>query len=101
RGAAAGGQIGRGDVMATGASTMVPPNPEQQAMLAQLSAAPAGARFDRLYASQQIQAHQMTIAMTQAYAQGGPNPALRNYAQQALPALQMHLQQAERLPGAM
>ena len=80
---------------------MVPPNPEQQAMLAQLSAAPAGARFDRLYASQQIQAHQMTIAMTQAYAQGGPNPALRNYAQQALPALQMHLQQAERLPGAM
>ncbi|MGT2484976.1 DUF4142 domain-containing protein [Methylobacterium oryzae CBMB20] len=101
RGAAAGGQIGRGDLAATGASTIVPPNPEQQAMLAQLSAAPAGARFDRLYASQQIQAHQMSIAMTQAYAQGGPNPALRNYAQQALPALQMHLQQAERLPGAM
>jgi predicted outer membrane protein len=43
----------------------------------------------------------MSIAMTQAYAQGGPNPALRNYAQQALPALQMHLQMAQRLPGAM
>jgi predicted outer membrane protein len=101
RGAAAGGQIGRGDVMATGASTMVQPSPEQQAMLAELSATPAGSRFDRLYATQQIQAHQMSIAMTQAYAQGGPNPALRNYAQQALPALQMHYAQAQRLPGAM
>ena len=101
RGAAAGSQIGRGEVMATGASTIVPPGPEQQAMLSELSAAPAGARFDRLYATQQIQAHQMSIAMTQAYAQGGPNPALRNYAQQALPALQMHLQMAQRLPGAM
>ncbi|MBP1183243.1 DUF4142 domain-containing protein [Methylobacterium sp. PvR107] len=100
-GAAAGGRIARGDVAATGASTIVPPSPEQQAMLSELSAAPAGARFDRLYTAQQIQAHQMSIAMTQAYAQGGPNPALRNYAQQALPALQMHLQEAQRLPGAM
>ena len=39
--------------------------------------------------------------LDQAYAQGGPNPALRNYAQQALPALQMHYNQAQRLPGAM
>lgn len=100
-GAAAGSRLGRGDAMATGASTVVPPSPEQQAMLAELSATPAGPRFDRLYASQQIQAHQMTIAMTQAYAQGGPNPALRNYAQQALPALQMHYDHAQRLPGAM
>ncbi|MHC2105906.1 DUF4142 domain-containing protein [Methylobacterium sp.] len=100
-GAAAGSRLGRGDAMATGASTVVPPSPEQQAMLAELSATPAGPRFDRLYASQQIQAHQMSIAMTQAYAQGGPNPALRNYAQQALPALQMHFDHAQRLPGAM
>ena len=100
-GAMAGGRMGRGDAGVTGASTVVPPNPEQQAMLAELSATPAGPRFDRLYASQQLQAHQMTIAMTQAYAQGGPNPALRNYAQQALPALQMHYDHAQRLPGAM
>jgi predicted outer membrane protein len=100
-GAAVGSRVGRGDVAATGAGTLVPPSPEQQAMLAELSAAPAGPRFDRLYANQQLQAHQMSIAMTQAYAQSGPNPALRNYAQQALPALQMHFQQAQRLPGAM
>jgi predicted outer membrane protein len=100
-GAQAGSRLGRGDATATGASTLVPPNPQQQAMLAELSATPAGPRFDRLYVSQQIQAHQMSIAMTQAYAQGGPNPALRNYAQQALPALQMHYDHAQRLPGAM
>lgn len=100
-GAAAGGRLGGGDMMATGASTIVQPGPQQQAMLAELSATPPGARFDRLYASQQIQAHQMAISMTQAYAQGGPNPALRNYAQQALPALEMHYNQAQRLPGAM
>ncbi|MDP4003236.1 DUF4142 domain-containing protein [Methylobacterium sp. NEAU K] len=100
-GAAAGSRIGRGDAMSTGAATIVPPSPEQQAMLAELSATPPGPRFDRLYATQQIQAHRMTIAMTQGYAQGGPNPALRNYAQQALPALQMHYDQAQRLPGAM
>ncbi|MDP4024304.1 DUF4142 domain-containing protein [Methylobacterium sp. NEAU 140] len=102
RGAAAGSRVvagGMADV--TGGATIVAPSPEQQAMLAQLSSTPAGPRFDRLYAQQQIQSHQMAIAMTQAYAQGGPNPALRGYAQQALPALQMHYSEAQRLPGAM
>ncbi len=50
-----------------------PPNQQQQAMLAELSATPAGPRFDRLYVSQQVQSHQMAIGMTQAYAQNGPN----------------------------
>lgn len=100
-GAAAGSRLGRGDVVGTGASTVVPPSPEQQAMLSELSATPAGARFDRLYVSQQAQAHQMTIAMTQAYAQGGSNPALRTYAQQVLPTLQMHYGALQRLPGAI
>ncbi|MCJ2018454.1 DUF4142 domain-containing protein [Methylobacterium sp. E-065] len=98
-GAAAGGRVGS-DMMATGASTLVQPSPQQQAMLSELSATPSGPRFDRLYATQQIEAHQMAIGMTQAYAQGGPNPALRNYAQQALPALQMHYDHAQRLAGA-
>ena len=99
RGAAAGSRIGRADVDVT-ASTVVQPNPEQQAMLAELSATPAGPQFDRLYVSQQLKAHQMAIGMTQAYAQTGPNPALRTYAQQALPVYQMHYEQAQRLPGA-
>ncbi len=88
RGAAAGSRMGRMET--TGSGTMVPPNAQQQAMLAELSAAPAGQRFDRLYVSQQVKSHQMAIGMTQAYAQSGPNPALRTYAQQVLPSLQEH-----------
>lgn len=99
RGAAVGGRMGGMDVDTT-AGTMVQPSPEQQAMLAELSAAPAGPRFDRLYVSQQLKSHQMAIGMTQAYASSGPNPALRAYAQQALPVYQHHYQEAQRLPGA-
>ncbi|MGU3536256.1 DUF4142 domain-containing protein [Methylobacterium sp. A54F] len=98
RGAAAGSRIATGgDVDMTAGTTIVQPNPQQQAMLAELSATPPGARFDRLYVQQQLQAHQMTIGMTQAYAQGGPNPALRTYAQQALPVLEQHYTMAQRL----
>ncbi|MCJ2079272.1 DUF4142 domain-containing protein [Methylobacterium sp. E-016] len=100
RGAAAGSRLGNADVDQTAGTTVVQPSPEQQAMLAELSATPAGPRFDRLYVSQQVQAHRMTIGMTEAYASSGPNPALRTYAQQALPVLQHHYGMAQRLPGA-
>lgn len=101
RGAAAGSRIGRSgmDVDETAGSTLVAPSPEQQAMLSELSATPAGARFDRLYVSQQVRSHQMAISMTQAYASTGPNPALRTYAQQALPVYESHYRAAQRLPG--
>ncbi|WP_342153144.1 DUF4142 domain-containing protein [Methylorubrum sp. SB2] len=75
-------------------------NPQQQQMLAELSAAPAGPQFDRLYGRQQVMSHQMSLQMHQSYAQSGPNPALRNYAQQAVPVLQEHYTMAQRLPGA-
>jgi len=100
RGAARGAAAFNGDVDATAGTTVVQPNPQQQQMLAELAATPAGAGFDRLYGRQQVQSHQMNISMHQAYAQGGPNPALRNYAQQALPVLQEHYDHAQRLPGA-
>lgn len=100
RGAAAGSRLGRMDIDETAGTTVVQPSPEQQQMLAELSATPAGPRFDRLYARQQIQSHQMVIGMTQAYASSGPNPALRNYAEQSLPVLQQHYAMAQRLPGA-
>jgi len=99
QGAATGSRLG--GVEATGATSMVPPNQQQQAMLAELSATPAGPRFDRLYVQQQVQSHQMAIGMTQAYAQSGPNPALRTYAQQVLPSLQEHYSMLQRMPGAM
>lgn len=89
-----------GDVEDTAGVSMAPPSPQQQAMLEQLRAAPAGARFDSLYGQFQVQSHQMAVAEYQAYATGGANPALRNYANQALPGLQQHLADAQRLPGA-
>ncbi|WP_187371307.1 DUF4142 domain-containing protein [Methylobacterium oryzihabitans] len=89
-----------GDVTTTAATQVVPLSPEQQAMLNELAAAPAGPRFDQTYGQMQVQSHRMTVASYQAYAQTGPNPALRAYAEQALPVMQQHLAQAERLPGA-
>jgi predicted outer membrane protein len=47
----------------------------------------------------QIQAHHEAVALFASYAQGGSNPAMRDFAQQALPSLQHHLGMAQRLPG--
>jgi predicted outer membrane protein len=98
-GFAAGAQRGA-DVGATAGVGLAPLGPEQQAMIDELRAAPAGAPFDRLYGQFQLQGHQKAVAQYQAYAQGGANPGLRNYANQALPTLQHHLAMAQRLPGA-
>lgn len=102
RGATAGSRLGDAgyDVDETAGTTVVQPGPEQRQMLAELSSTPAGARFDRVYARQQVQAHETSLGMTQAYAATGPNPALRTYAQQALPVLQQHYRMAQGLPGA-
>ena len=98
RGAATGAMVG--DVDTTAGTTLVQPNPQQQAMLAELSQTPAGPRFDRLYGSMQVKSHEMALGMYQSYASNGPNPALRAHAQQALPVLEHHYQEARRLPGA-
>ncbi|MCJ2080282.1 DUF4142 domain-containing protein [Methylobacterium sp. J-090] len=98
RGAAAGSMMG--DVDTTAGTTLVQPNPQQQAMLAELSQTPSGQRFDRLYGSMQVKSHEMAIGMYQSYASNGPNPALRAHVQQALPVLEHHYQMAQRLPGA-
>lgn len=105
-GAARGARMGAnavdfdGDVTTTAATRAIPLSPQQQAMLAELADTPAGPAFDRTYARMQVQAHAMTVSNYQAYAQSGPNPALRAYVQQALPVMQQHLAQAQRLPGA-
>ncbi|MBV1796949.1 DUF4142 domain-containing protein [Siccirubricoccus sp. G192] len=67
-----------------------------QAMVQQLQGA-QGAQFDRLYAQQQVQAHQMAVDMFRNYGQSGDNAALKQWASQTLPTLQQHLQQAQQL----
>lgn len=74
-------------------------DPQHQTMLNDLTAA-QGPEFDRRYAIQQVVARQQAIAMLQNYAQTGDNPALRQFAQQTLPAAQAGLRLAQTLPGA-
>src|SRR4051795_3977132 len=67
-------------------------------MLNQLASA-SGRTFDALYGQMQVMAHREAVAMFGAYAQGGLDPAMRAFAQQVLPSLQMHLAMAQRLTG--
>ena len=62
---------------------------------AQLSA--AGPNFDVAFRDAQITAHQGALGLMQNYAASGDVPALRTAAQQAIPAIQMHLAQAQGL----
>jgi predicted outer membrane protein len=102
-GAVVGGAVGATAGSATGgmaAAGGVTLDARHAAMLNQLASVPPGPQFDATYGAMQVQAHQEAVAMFAAYAQGGANPAMRSFAQQALPALQHHLAMASRLPGA-
>jgi putative membrane protein len=93
--------------MATAAlsARLQPPVPAllapQQAALDQLRASGTGASFDLAFQQAQIQAHQGALTLFQNYAASGDVPALRNAAGQAIPTIQMHLQQAQMLQVAV
>ena len=74
--------------------------PPQQAMLDQLRAAGTGPSFDMAFQQAQISAHQQALTLHQNYAASGDNPALKTVASQAVPVIQMHLQQAQMLQTA-
>jgi putative membrane protein len=85
---------------ATSAGLAPPPPtllPADQATLDQLRAAGTGPAFDLAYKNAQITAHQQAIPLMQNYAASGDVPALRTVASQAIPMMQMHLQQAQML----
>jgi putative membrane protein len=92
--------LGAQMMAAAQAAGLTPPPPAmlppEQAMLAQLQAAPAGT-FDVAYRDAQIAAHQKAIALFQNYASSGDNATLRAAAAQALPKLQHHLAMAQAL----
>ena len=72
--------------------------PSDQAMLEQLRGAGAGPAFDLAYKNAQITAHQNALQLMQAFAANGDVPPLRAAASQAIPTIQMHLNQAQALP---
>jgi putative membrane protein len=71
--------------------------PAQQTMLDQLRASGTGPSFDMAFKNAQISAHQGALSLMQNYAGGGDVPALRTAASQAIPTIQMHLNQAQLL----
>ena len=96
-----------GQAMAAAATSagLTPPAPtllpEQQAALDQLRAAGPGPNFDVAYRNAQIGGHQEALALFQNYAAMGDAPAIKAAAGQAIPTIQMHLQQAHMLNVAM
>jgi putative membrane protein len=71
-------------------------DPEHQAMLDHLKAAPA-ADFDRMYLDQQVTAHEQAADLFNGYAQKGDAPALKAFAMQGLPMIDNHLARAKQL----
>ncbi|MES2444224.1 MAG: DUF4142 domain-containing protein [Pseudomonadota bacterium] len=67
---------------------------EQEANLATLQSA-TGADFDAAYKSQQVTAHQQTLAAVQAYAASGDVPSLKTWAVNTAPIVQMHLEKIQ------
>ena len=59
-----------------------------------------GAAFDKKYVHEMIAGHTKAIAIYKKEAENAENPALKNYAQQALPTLQKHLDGAKALEKA-
>ena len=73
-------------------------SPDQQQRLdgqRQLS----GAAFERVYLSDQVDAHQAALDAARIYADNGDNPFLKRFAASAAPMIADHLQQARRLGG--
>ena len=59
-----------------------------------------GAAFDHHYAQERVAGHTKAIAMYKKEAADGQNPALKSYAEQALPVLEKHLSDAKDLSKA-
>jgi putative membrane protein len=57
----------------------------------------SGAAFDRAYARDMVKDHEQDVADFNKEASGGQKPAIKDFASQALPTLQDHLQQAKEM----
>jgi len=72
-------------------------DPQHQAMLDELRRAPTD-QFAKLYAAQQVMAHEKTLAILENYAKSGDTQPLMDFAGKAVPIVRGHLEQARKLP---
>lgn len=71
---------------------------EQQQMQQRLERL-SGRQFDREYTQAQVAVHEKTIPIFQTEARDGQNPMIKDYAQNLVPVLQQHLDEAKILAG--
>ncbi len=57
----------------------------------------SGDQFDRAYMKDMVKDHQKDVAEFSKQAQTGKDPAIKNFAQETLPTLQSHLQEAKQI----
>ncbi|MTW17937.1 DUF4142 domain-containing protein [Rhodoplanes serenus] len=57
----------------------------------------SGKAFEDAYETMQVEAHQTAVQLFSAYAQGGDDPELKQWAAKTLPELERHLGMAEKL----
>lgn len=69
---------------------------QNQAILARLSNL-SGAEFDRAYMTEMVNSHQQDVALVRNQTKNGKDQALKSLASEKLPALEAHLQLAQRL----
>lgn len=67
-----------------------------QAMIDQLEGA-SGDAFDAAYIDAQVQAHQEAVALMSSYAENGDNESLKEFASEALPVVQSHLEMVQKM----
>ncbi|HZS64295.1 MAG TPA: DUF4142 domain-containing protein [Xanthobacteraceae bacterium] len=58
----------------------------------------SGARFETAFKAAQVKGHQQGVKLFEDYAKSGDNAELKKFAEDTLPVLQKHLQQAQALP---
>lgn len=67
-----------------------------QSQIDQLEGA-SGAEFDRLYATQQVQAHQQALDLHRRYAEAGDAAQLKTFAERTAGVIEGHLERAQQL----
>jgi putative membrane protein len=85
--------VASGTVQVALPQTMDQPHQEKLDQLGKLE----GQDFTRRYDQMQLAVHKEAVALFQRYAEGGDNPALKEFASTTLPHLQEHLKLARRL----
>ncbi|MEH6664125.1 MAG: DUF4142 domain-containing protein [Brevundimonas sp.] len=85
----------------TAGLTPPPPalDPRKAEMIARLQSATSAAR-DELYLSQQMTVHDQALALHSGYARSGEEPALRAAAAGAVPVIEQHIAELQRLDDA-